>query len=234
MINLCLHCGSQSVNREQVDSTTTPTSTRTWTPIPHNRLLEQVESTLGGSGPSGERYFGLLEVANGQEDGDFGLVVGLRNSHDKSFPAAIVAGSGVFVCDNLSFHGEVNIARRHTRYIQRDLPRIVATAVGKLTDMRNGQDARIAGYKHTDLDARTVHDLVIRAIDARVVPPSRIPMLLEEWRRPRHREFTENGFTGWRLFNAFTEVLKGRNLAALPKRTKALHGLLDAACGIAV
>ena len=34
------------------------------------------------------------------------------------------------------------------------------------------------------------------------------------------------------MFNAFTEVLKG-NLNALPKRTEALHGLMDGECGIA-
>jgi hypothetical protein len=28
-------------------------------------------------------------------------VIGLRNSHDKSFPAAIAMGSSVFCCDNL-------------------------------------------------------------------------------------------------------------------------------------
>ena len=43
----------------------------------------------------------------------------------------------------------------------------------------------------------------------------------------------EWGFTGWRLFNAFTEALKGRNLEALPKRRQALHGLLDTARGVA-
>jgi hypothetical protein len=32
-----------------------------------------------------------------------------------------------------------------------------------------------------------------------------------------------NGRTAWRLFNAF----------ALPRRTQALHGLMDAACGLA-
>jgi hypothetical protein len=35
----------------------------------------------------------------------------------------------------------------------------------------------------------------------------------------------------WTLFNSFTEVLKG-NLNELPKRTEALHGLLDSYVGL--
>jgi hypothetical protein len=47
-------------------------------------------------------------------------------------------------------------------------------------------------------------------------------------------EFAADGHTAWRLFNAFSETWKGSNLAALPKRCEALHGLLDLACGLAV
>jgi hypothetical protein len=49
----------------------------------------------------GRRYFGLLQVANGTNPDDFGLVVGVRNSHDRSFPASLVLGAACFVCDNL-------------------------------------------------------------------------------------------------------------------------------------
>jgi hypothetical protein len=38
----------------------------------------------------------------------------------------------------------------------------------------------------------------------------------------------------WSLFNAFTEALKEGNLAELPKRTEALHGLLDNQVGLAL
>jgi hypothetical protein len=73
---------------------------------------------------------------------------------------------------------------------------------------------------------------VIQALDSRIVPVTKLPDVLHEWRQPRHPEFGQ-GRTAWRLFNAFTELLKG-NLNELPRRTQALHGLLDAACGLVV
>ena len=244
MLNLVLHCGARHVEREAVERAATPVGSATWVPVPHHRLLEQVESTLVADGmrvvsqahalwQEGLRYFGLLEVQNGQAHDDYGLVIGLRNSHDKSFPAAIALGSSVFCCDNLAFSAEVTIARRHTRFIERDLPRVVHTAVGRLADMRGQQDQRIRTYQETELDDRTAHDLVIRAIDAQVLPVTQVPAVLEEWRTPKFAEFADNGRTAWRLFNAFSESWKGRNLAALPRRSQALHGLLDAACGLA-
>src|ERR1700730_16191256 len=107
--NLILHCGANAVSREQVSAVLTPTRTETWVPIGHDRLLTGVQHSLERSGlhvvteshgltHDGSRYFGLLQVANGSNADDFGLVVGLRNSHDKSFPAALVLGASVFVC----------------------------------------------------------------------------------------------------------------------------------------
>ncbi len=228
MLNLCIHCGSQRVEREQIEHCPTPPRTQTWVPIPHHRLLGRVESSLLGAGlrvmnqahalsADRMRYFGLLEVANGHAQDDYGLVLGLRNSHDKRFPASLAIGSGVFVCDNLAFSGEVTIARRHTVFIERDLPQLVNRAVGRLGEIRGLQDQRIATYKQAELQDAAVHDLIVRAVDARVLPVTRLPEVVREWRQPRHREFVDAGRTAWRLFNAFTEALKGRNLEALPR-----------------
>src|SRR5262245_12926399 len=112
---LYLHCGASAVTAEQLASVPTPPRTPTWVPIAHHALLAGVKDTLTrqgltvvteahGLGHQGARYFGLLQVAQpGEDGGDFGLVVGVRNSHDKSFPAALALGASIFVCDNLSF-----------------------------------------------------------------------------------------------------------------------------------
>ena len=61
-------------------------------------------------------------------------------------------------------------------------------------------------------------------------PTAASPDVLHEWRKPRHEEF--GLWNIWSLFNAFTEALKG-NLVELPRRTEALHGLLDTHVGLA-
>jgi len=74
----------------------------------------------------------------------------------------------------------------------------------------------------------------VRAVDSRVLPVTRLPHALKEFREPSHAEFLDDGRrTAWTFFNSVTEVLKGRTLDALPRRTQALHGLLDSACGLA-
>ena len=59
------------------------------------------------------RYFGLMEIHTQKASDDYCWVLGLRNSHDKIFPAGIVVGAAVLVCDNLSFSGEIKFARKH-------------------------------------------------------------------------------------------------------------------------
>ena len=240
--NLILHCGAHRVERRDVESIPTPRSTATWTPIPHMTLIHRVEQTLTANNlgiagyahsltHDGMRYFGLMEIQSPDSGGDdYCWVLGIRNSHDKKFPAGIVAGMTVLICDNLSFSGEVKLARKHTRFITRDLPQLVQSAVGKLMDRWHHQDTRIATYKLTDLDDRAAHDLVIRACDVGVCPNKLIPRILHEWREPRHEAFQPRN--AWSFFNAATEALKG-NLIELPRRTEALHGLLDNHVGLA-
>ena len=240
--NLTLHCGAAHVDREVIPTVKTPDHTDTWYPIPHIDFITQVESALTAAKmriveqahsltKEGDRYFGLFQVSNCQNTGDdYSYVLGMRNSHDKSFPAGLVVGSQVFICDNLAFSGEIRIARKHTRYIMDDLPKLTSNAVGMLAEKWTLMSDRIERYKATEISDRDAHDFMLRSLDVGATTLQQIPGILKEWRTPRHPEFAQ-GKTAWRLFNAYTEIGKETSLAMLPKRTISLHGLMDAQVG---
>ena len=237
-----LHCGAGAVERQQVVDVPTPSPTKTWFPIPHIRLFERVKEALTILNLSiveeahaltkgGLRYFGLLRVQNCRPaGGDFGYVVGMRNSHDQSFTATLAVGSHVFVCDNLAFNGEITIARKHTRYIDEDLPRLTSNAIGLLSQKWTVMEDRYNQYKATEITDAQAHDFMIRAIDVEATTIKQLPTVMTEWRTPRHPEFAERK-NAWRLFNAFTEGAKLSSLQMLPQRTIRLHGLMDSTVG---
>ena len=238
---LCLHAGANVIEMEQLRNVTLPDATPTWTPVAHDALVDSVKGALVASGASivkeehalyhgGDRYFGLLHLGENNDGGN--TVVGIRNSHDKTFPAGLSLGNHVFVCDNLSFSGDVVVARKHTRFIGRDLDRLIYAAVGKLADLRVKQAARFAAYKGRELTDPEAHDLIIRALLAHVVSGEAIAKVVGEWRKPAHEDFAPRNV--WSLFNDFTEVMKGTAPMAAVKRTMTLQGLFDAHCQLAV
>ena len=238
--NLLLHCGAHAVERAALAAVPTPEPTPTWQPVSHVDLLFRVEESLPEFGlrivqeahaltHDGCRYFGLIEVQNGQPGDDYAWVLGLRNSHDRRLTAGIVAGSSVFVCDNLAFSGEIKVSRKHTRFVLRDLPELIDDALMRLVDQWHEQDRRIEEYKARPLTNRDANDLVIRALDAGAIHTTQIPSILREWRTPRHEAFAASNLWSW--FNAVTEHLKG-HLAMLPKRTETLYGVCDEFAGI--
>lgn len=237
---LLLHCGANRVSYVDVCSVRAPRPTRTWNPLPHSALVETVRGALRQQGlhvtgeahalsHEGQRYFGLLGLEARNPDRGYSLVVGLRNSHDKHLPAGLVAGTQVFVCDNLSFGGEVRLKRKHTRHIGRDLPGLVTDGIGRLQQAWVHQDIRIGRYRAFPLNDTLAHDLIVRSVDAGVISNRQVPEVLSEWREPRHEDFRPR--TVWSLHNAFTEVWKG-DLNRLPTRSAALHRLCDQRVGL--
>ena len=247
-------CGSEStiVDLDKVQAVKTPekeyrkeknkdgTRSVSYQPISHNLLIDKTRKHLDEGGFSvvdechnlargGKRYFGLFEVSHpDRQNTERGTIIGLRNAHDKCFPAGLCAGDAPFVCDNLIFTNSVKLARRHTRHILAELDQVIARTLGKLFTFWHGQDNRIESYKDYDLSNAQVNDLVIRAYQAGAIPKTKVTDVVDQWQKSDHPEFWDRNMNS--LYNGFTEVYKG-NLVALPQRSDALHSVLDAEVG---
>jgi hypothetical protein len=238
-MTLVLHAGANQLSFEALRNVATPQGTATHKPVAHHVVVELVRYALGfykheidderhAVMPDGSNYFGLLTLRSPY--GDYGDVVGLRNSHNKSFPIGIAFGSRVFVCDNTAFIGEHVVSRKHTAKAQRELPGLVAEIVEPLAQVREQQCARFADYKQTPMDDTMADHAIMEMYRQQIFGVKAIPRVLREWTRPRHDWGTQ---TAWRLFNAVTLVLAG-NVLASPKRTSDLHAVLDGICSRAV
>lgn len=215
---LVLHRGAWAATKADLASIPVPDPTGTYQPVPYDRFVEEVELHIPRFGlkvqsakfalaREGKQMFGVLTCTNGHNAGDYALAIGLRSSYDRSLAVGMVAGTRVFCCDNLAFSGEVQMARKHTAKVFRDLPDLIYQMLSQVSSMKARNDEEIAGMKVFPMPPERAHHLMVETVRASVLPASWLPKALDAWERPKNREFEPR--TAWSLFNAFTEVLKG-------------------------
>ena len=261
-LNLMLHCGAAAVETTELDQVQLPPIKRnseghiTFQPVSHETVRLRIKMALvealdengsvvaeaQGMTNDGQRAFGMMQVhhptlgTTGWQQARgvrrTGLVVGWRNSHDQSFASAIAMGAGVFVCDNLSFSGEVNVSRRHTRHIVRDLPEVIARTIGKLLNESYRQAETFDRMEKKHVGRVLVNDTLVEAMKSKAIANASIPKVLDEYESDKHKEM-HGADTAWSLFNAFTEISKKDPAALAMKRTQRLHGVFGKLVGVA-
>ena len=177
-----------------------------------------------GVTPDGMRYFGLISLRStytGYED-----TVGVRNSHDRSFPVGVGFGSRVFVCDNMAFMADHVIKRKHTANLKRDLPGIVGELIEPLALHREAQHRKLEHYKQTLLTPMQADHIIMGLYRMQVIGVQQIAHVNKEWAKPTFEEFNDD-YSAWQLFNAVTFALNGRVLDN-PRATPRLHNVIDA------
>jgi len=163
------------------------------------------------------------------ESSDRQLVLGLRNSHDKSFASSVCIGNQMLVCENLCFSSDVKLARRHTLNIVRDLPLVLSSAISRVVSHWADMGKRIEAYKNTEVISNRCADMVVDLVDAKAFPARDVYKAVQEFRNPRHDEF--KGGSLWTLYNGITENLKGGDLTKLPQRTMTVQSVFDKIAG---
>ena len=242
-----MHCGAESILLPQLMALPTPPQTKTHFPIPHHHFYELAESRLLQQGYTisnprhyinreGAHYFALMQILHADEDqnADQATMCALRNTHDRTFAAKLAVGAKVFVCDNLSFSGDIVVGRKHTANIWNDLPDLIEGAIGRIRVMRKRQDIRFAEYRRAPLDDFTADHLMMETYRKGIINLKRIKAVNDQWYLPLEGDEQPNN-TVWDFFNACTASLRPNTtnqLMELPKRTIDLHLLLDEFCDV--
>jgi hypothetical protein len=234
-MGLMLHAGANAISYDDLRAVKTPDGTESHIPVPHHEIVELMRYTLGfhqheiaeehhAVTPDGTRYFGLLSLRSPYSE--YTDTLGLRNSHDKSFPIGIAFGSRCFVCDNLAFIGDHVIRRKHTVKARRELPALLTDIVRPLQDQRIAQNQRLLCYQGVPLNDAQADHAILTMYRRDVIGVQRIADVVRQWETPEH---DWGGKTAWRLFNAATFALEGK-VAERPAITKELHQVLDGVC----
>jgi hypothetical protein len=212
---LMVHAGASKVSRADLALIPEVVGTDTFQPIPHTRLIDQLEEALGfrhisierdeyAVSADGMKLFGCLELNSVHEGVRF--AIGIRNANDRSMRLGMVAGFRVFCCDNMSLSGDFKpLLAKHSKNF--DLVEAVSMGVDRI--QRSWQPLREAiefkrRYTLNNTDAQSI---IYRAFMEQKFPVKLLRAVHREFFvAPSFEEFREK--TVWSLENAFTTTFK--------------------------
>jgi hypothetical protein len=232
---LIAHIDTERIDFNQLALVPCPIGTLTHRPIPHHQVVEALIETLGfrhigihnmefAVSKDGNKMFGLMELVDGFQGARFAL--GIRNSHDKTFRLALTVGYRVFVCDNMSFHGDFTpVLAKHTKNF--DLHTALVLGVDQMQHHFEPMVKAVSLWQQaqlSDVDARMI---IYRAfIEGELESPKHLAQHVHElYFNPEHDEFSER--TKWSLSNAFTSAFKQLDPIPQFKATAALAPFLE-------
>ena len=226
------------VTMEQAFSIGLPEETKTYIPVSNEdlwKLLQQKAFDRGlqlgtptlGVDHNGQRLFGSVEITNQDHlDNEVRLMLGFRNSYNKSMSVGICFGSKVFVCSNMCFTGYTSenedavgqVHHRHSVNVWDGLEERLDNAMDKFEVFKSYQDSFYNKLKDIRLRDVQAHDFIIRSAKAGVINARDCMPLAEEWafqaQGPQNEAEQENWHpefaprNAWSLFNAYTEKAK--------------------------
>lgn len=217
MAGLIIHRGAKRLDRTELAKIEAPEGTGTWTPVKHSELVGDLESTLSefkiqivkeelAVARNGNFFFATLDLKQTIEHSEYTSCMGLRASNNKRIGIHVAVGARIFVCDNLSFSGDlIALRRKHTGQlrVKDELKKAVEIFAEKFqafsTEIKLQKQIKI-----TDLEAKgLIFDVFA---EKKLMPIRLIHSVAEQWLEPSFSEFKDR--TLWSLNNAFTYAAK--------------------------
>jgi hypothetical protein len=224
-----------------------PPRTDTYSPIAHSDFLqvlrnkiEENRMTIVGdmyyTNMNGNKLVGYyhIEDNNVKTDPEFGIqmMMGFKNSYDKSMTAALAAGANVMICSNGMISGDmVRFTRKHTGTIFEELQLKMNQAV---TTMREGfgkLTIEVDLMKDFELTPRQKAEVLgVMYFEKGIVTPNQLSVIKKEITDSEHFK----GNTVWDLYNNITESLKDSHPIRHIEDHIKLHDFMTEVAGINV
>lgn len=221
-----------------------PARTETYSPISHRFFLDSIANEINNDGGlevtgqriytnlSGQKLVGYTSVKHrGMEsDPEFGLemLVGYKNSYDKSMAAALAAGLNVMVCGNGVVSGDMlSFTRKHTGTIQEELTQKIKEAVIAMKEGFGNLVLEIDIMKDYQLTTKQKAELMgVMYFEENMVTPNQLSVIKKEMTDSEHFK----GESLWDLYNNVTESFKSSHPLNHIEDHMNLHEFM---CGVA-
>ena len=237
MEEMIIHRGGQIVSKAELDLIPVPGETDSYIPVSHYHLADKLltvsqdlltDFVLVGESYAiarqGQQLFALLQFK--RDNSEIGLSVAFRNSYDRSMSVGLAIGASVFICDNLSLHGEIAVMKKHTKGVWNALEDLAITTLYKAQHNFEKVIADAERLKGIPTDNHDAFQLMGLLYGHDIVSPRQLPVIREQWLRPSHEEFNQRN--KWNFFNAVTEALKSTPpVSIMEKHVRAYQAIVE-------
>jgi len=213
----------RSVSAKELEECTIPAATKTYRPYVHHEYHRKITDTLKKAGYKikdrqlmlsydGTRMFcrATLDHKTMVLDKEYDLMVGYRNSYDKSCAAGFGIGATVMVCSNMSFYADLMVQHKHTLNVIRAMEHMVASAVDRIQTQYQQQSTFFDGLKMRKLKKVTSQEIMLAAVRNRIIGAKELNIVMKETSNPSFDYGDYDSNSAWILYNAFTTAMKGQ------------------------
>jgi hypothetical protein len=221
-----------------------PARTDTYSPVTHAEIIEAMKSRLKHNNLSveknrvysnshGTRVVGFFDVIDGSELGKehgMQMMLGYRNSYDKSMSVAFAAGATVWICENGCISGDLLAFRRkHTGTVASELADKIQTGIDRMRDDFGRLLIEVDIMKNYSLTPRQKAEILgVMYFERNIVSPTQLSIVKHELKHSHN--FKEDN--AWSLYNNVTESLKRSHpITIIPDHIK-VHGFMKEMCGM--
>jgi len=197
-----------------------PARTETYSPIHHSDFINLLANKISDNrmeitdskyytnmtGTKLVGYYSVRAINSIPNDLGVEMMVGFKNSYDKSMTAALVAGANVSICSNgLVFGDLMSFVRKHTGNVRDELLLKMDEAIGSLESGFNRLMVQIDIMKDYELTPKQRAEILgVMYFENNILTPNQLSIVKREITQSEHF----NGNTIWDLYNNVTEALK--------------------------